>query len=149
MVEWMISSSVLIVLVTAMRYFFRGKLPMRAWYGLWLVVALRLLVPVSFMESGLSVLNLFALQESGEGQGTGDWPEERQDRTEQEVIAGLPGQKGPEMATGLQNPSGMSEGQTGPDMEALNGSADSDSIGASAATADGTGSLAGESKGYK
>lgn len=173
MVEWMISSSVLIVLVMAMRYFFRRRLPMRAWYALWLVVALRLLVPVSFMESGLSVLNLFALQESGEGQGTGDWPEERQDRTdmaakqpegqngsepeaerqqnrtEQEVIAGLPGQKGPEMATGLQNPSGMSEGQAGPDMEALNGSADSDPIGASAATADGTGSLAGESKGYK
>ncbi len=173
MVEWMISSSVLIVLVMAMRYFFRRRLPMRAWYALWLVVALRLLVPVSFMESGLSVLNLFALQESGEGQGTGDWPEERQDRTdmaakqpegqngsepeaerqqnrtEQEVIAGLPGQKGPEMATGLQNPSGMSEGQTGPDMEALNGSADSDPIGASAATADGTGSLAGESKGSK
>ena len=52
MVEWMISSSVLIVLVTAMRYFFRGKLPMRAWYGLWLVVALRLLVPVSFSSAG-------------------------------------------------------------------------------------------------
>ena len=82
MVEWMISSSVLIVLVMAMRYFFRRRLPMRAWYALWLVVALRLLVPVSFMESGLSVLNLFALQESGEGQGTGDWPEERQDRTD-------------------------------------------------------------------
>ena len=53
MVEWMISSSVLIVFVTAMRYFFRGKLPMRAWYALWLVVAVRLLVPVSFAESGL------------------------------------------------------------------------------------------------
>ena len=64
MVEWMISSSVLIVLVTAMRYFFRRRLPMRAWYALWLVVALRLLVPVSFAESGLSILNLFTFADS-------------------------------------------------------------------------------------
>lgn len=97
MVEWMISSSVLIVLVTAMRYFFRGKLPMRAWYGLWLVVALRLLVPVSFAESGLSILNLFTFADSAR---------------EREALAGLPeGQdvRGQAAESGDQAGTGLSE----------------------------------------
>ena len=99
MVEWMISSSVLIVLVMAMRYFFRGKLAMRARYALWLVVAVRLLVPVSFAESGLSVLNLFALEESGEGQEAGQ---------------GEPGQAGGAMQNGPRMESGQEAGQGEP-----------------------------------
>ena len=68
--EWIISSSVLIVLVIALRYFFRKRLAMRAWYALWLVVAVRLLVPVSFAESSLSVLNLFEFAGSEDSQET-------------------------------------------------------------------------------
>ncbi|MCI9336266.1 MAG: hypothetical protein HFH93_01795 [Lachnospiraceae bacterium] len=71
MAEWIISSSVLILLVIAMRYFFRRKLAMRAWYALWLVVAVRLLVPVSFAESSLSILNLFRFAEDAAEQETG------------------------------------------------------------------------------
>lgn len=73
--EWIISSSVLIVLVIVLRYFFRKRLAMRAWYALWLVVAVRLLVPVSFAESSLSVLNLFEFAGSEDGQETGAVPE--------------------------------------------------------------------------
>lgn len=74
MVEWMISSSVLIVLVMAMRGLFRKKLPMRVWYALWLLVAVRLLVPVSFAESGLSVLNFFAPENRGQAAGAQEGP---------------------------------------------------------------------------
>ncbi len=78
MADWIISSSVLIVFVIAIRYFFRGKLAMRAWYGLWLVVAVRLLVPISFVESDLSILNLFRFGESGDRQETDKDPEKGQ-----------------------------------------------------------------------
>lgn len=58
MIEWIVSSSVLIVLIIVIRKVFRKKLDMRVLYALWLIVAVRLLVPVSFAESGLSVQNL-------------------------------------------------------------------------------------------
>ncbi len=70
MAEWIITSSVLILLVIAMRHFFRKKLAMRVWYALWLLVAVRLLVPVSFAESSLSILNLFWFAEDTGGQET-------------------------------------------------------------------------------
>lgn len=69
MSEWMISSSVLIVSVIVMRYFFRDRLSMRVRYALWLLVAVRLLVPLSIAESGFSVLNFLTVQKDGEGQG--------------------------------------------------------------------------------
>lgn len=117
MVEWMISSSVLIVFVTAMRYFFRKRLPMRAWYALWLVVAVRLLVPVSFAESGLSILNLFAFTDSAQ---------DRQDLAGQQedaggearpatdgVAAGENGRTGNGHGAGLENQAGTGLQETG------------------------------------
>lgn len=70
MAEWIISSSVLIAAVIVMRYFLRRKLAMRAWYGLWLLVAVRLLVPVSFAESSLSIQNLFQFADKAQEAGT-------------------------------------------------------------------------------
>ena len=67
MSEWVISASVLIVFVIAIRYFFRDRITMRVRYALWLLVAVRLLVPLSFAESGLSVLNYLAFREDVEG----------------------------------------------------------------------------------
>ena len=58
MIEWVVSSSALISMLILFRQFFRKKLSMRVRYALWLAVALRLLIPVSFFESSLSVLNL-------------------------------------------------------------------------------------------
>ena len=45
--ELLLTSSVLILAVLALRHFGRGRLSRRLCYGLWLVVLLRLLVPVS------------------------------------------------------------------------------------------------------
>lgn len=61
MIEWVVSSSALIVLIIVIRGLYRNRLAMRVRYALWLVVAVRLLLPVSFAESGLSVQNLFEL----------------------------------------------------------------------------------------
>lgn len=56
MTEWIITSSVLTALVILMRHALRGKIGLRLQYGLWLLVLVRLLVPVSFGTSPASVL---------------------------------------------------------------------------------------------
>lgn len=58
MLEWIISSAVLTAIVIALRCVFKGKISLRVQYALWALVLLRLLVPVSFGSTGLSVLNL-------------------------------------------------------------------------------------------
>lgn len=62
MIEWVISSGTLILMVAAVRFAFRHRLALRLRYALWAVVALRLLVPFSFSQSSLSVLNLFGAE---------------------------------------------------------------------------------------
>ena len=57
MTEWTITSSLLILIVLLVRRLFRGKLSLRVQYALWLVVLLRLLVPGTVAQTGLSVLN--------------------------------------------------------------------------------------------
>lgn len=58
MINWMISSSVLILIVIGMRYFLKGKSSARLQYALWLLVAVRLLLPMSFGNSVLSIENI-------------------------------------------------------------------------------------------
>ena len=58
MVNWIISSSILILAIILLRYMFKGKISLRLQYALWLLVAVRLLVPVNFGTSSLSVENL-------------------------------------------------------------------------------------------
>lgn len=58
MINWIISSSILILAIILLRYIFRGKISLRLQYGLWLLVAVRLLVPFNFGASSLSVENL-------------------------------------------------------------------------------------------
>lgn len=58
MTNWIISSSVLILIVICMRHFLKGKISAKLQYALWLLVAVRLLVPISFGSSILSVENL-------------------------------------------------------------------------------------------
>ena len=57
MFEWIFSSSVLLAVLIAVRYLFRGKISCRLQYALWLLAALRLLVPGAVFESRASVLN--------------------------------------------------------------------------------------------
>ncbi len=64
MPEIVITSSLLILIIIALRFLLRGKLSPTIIYALWAVAALRLLVPVSFFDSRASVMNLFDKPES-------------------------------------------------------------------------------------
>lgn len=57
MLEWIISSSVLIAVVIALRFALKGKISLRLQYALWALVLVRLLIPFSFGSSSLSVMN--------------------------------------------------------------------------------------------
>ena len=57
MVEWIVSSSVLIAAVILLRFVLKGKISLRLQYALWALVLVRLLVPVSFGSSGISIMN--------------------------------------------------------------------------------------------
>lgn len=57
MTEVIISSSVLIAVVIALRYVFKGKISRRVQYALWALVLLRLFMPFSLMGSPISVMN--------------------------------------------------------------------------------------------
>ena len=58
MIELAITSSVLILVVLVLRRLLRGKISLRLQYGLWALVLLRLLLPISFGATAVSVLNL-------------------------------------------------------------------------------------------
>jgi beta-lactamase regulating signal transducer with metallopeptidase domain len=60
MTETLLTSSALILFLTLLRYLLRGRISLRLQYGLWLLVVLRLLIPVSFFSSPLSILNASA-----------------------------------------------------------------------------------------
>lgn len=68
MTDWIVTSSVLIIVVTALRYLLRGTISLRLQYALWAIVLLRLLLPVQLGETSFSVLN--AVEEDTELQLT-------------------------------------------------------------------------------
>lgn len=55
MMNWIVSSSILILIIITIRHFLKGKMSLRLQYGLWLIVALRLLIPFSIGEAVTSV----------------------------------------------------------------------------------------------
>ena len=62
----LITSSILIVLVAALRPVLRGRVDPRVQYALWLVAALRLLIPVNFVDSAYSALALLERVDRGQ-----------------------------------------------------------------------------------
>ena len=58
MTEWILSSSILILIVIALRTVFKGKISLRLQYAIWGLVLLRLLIPISFGSTNISVANL-------------------------------------------------------------------------------------------
>ena len=58
MIEWVASSCILILAVIALRYLLRGRISLRLQYALWLLVLARLLIPVSFGSSDISVMSV-------------------------------------------------------------------------------------------
>ena len=57
MIEWAITSSVLILVVLTLRRLLMGKISLQLQYGLWTLVLVRLLVPVSVGGTAVSILN--------------------------------------------------------------------------------------------
>lgn len=57
MLEWIVSSSVLAALMIVLRYLLRGHVSLRLQYSIWLILLLRLLLPVSLGTSPVSVAN--------------------------------------------------------------------------------------------
>ena len=57
MTEWAVTSSVLILVVLALRQCLKGKISLRLQYGLWALVLVRLLLPFSLGHTPVSVLN--------------------------------------------------------------------------------------------
>ena len=72
MTQIIVTATVLLALLIALRYALRGKVSLRLQYALWLLAAVRLLVPVTFGSSPLSVLNAAASVELPYVQYTGD-----------------------------------------------------------------------------
>ena len=58
MIEWVASSCILILAVIALRYLLRGRISLRLQYALWLLVLARLLIPVSFGSTDISVMSV-------------------------------------------------------------------------------------------
>ena len=100
MMQWIVSSSVLIMVVIALRYVLRGKLSLRMQYALWLLVLVRLLVPVSFGASDLSVMNAVPERAPTVQQGTykQDIVGERNDAPANAGTVGIPAQSMSEAA---------------------------------------------------
>ena len=57
MLEWILSSTVLIGIVMALRWLFRNRLKMTVRYALWGLVLVRLLLPLSIGQAVISVGN--------------------------------------------------------------------------------------------
>lgn len=57
MTEWILSSSVLILVVLGLRAVLKDRISQRLRYGLWALVLIRLLIPFHFAESELSIQN--------------------------------------------------------------------------------------------
>ena len=60
MTEVLVSSTVLILALAALRLLLRGRINPRLQYALWLLAALRLLLPVPLVNSPVSVMNAAA-----------------------------------------------------------------------------------------
>ncbi len=57
MIEWIVSSSALMAVLIVLRHILKGKISLRLQYALWGLALLRLLVPVSFGSTAVSVQN--------------------------------------------------------------------------------------------
>ena len=57
MTEWFLSSVALAAALIALRYALRGRLSPKLQYGLWVLLLIRLLVPISIGQSAMSVEN--------------------------------------------------------------------------------------------
>ncbi|MBQ1406291.1 MAG: hypothetical protein IIZ00_08795, partial [Oscillospiraceae bacterium] len=62
MIEWIVSSSALLAVLIVLRHILKGKISLRLQYALWGLALLRLLVPVSFGSTAVSVQNALPVE---------------------------------------------------------------------------------------
>ena len=106
MIYWVISASLTVMLVGVLRHLFGEHISRNMRYGLWLVVLLRLLIPISLGSSGLSIQNWLdvetetgALFVSASGSGSAN--------ASAETFAGIRGDSsGSALVDGSENNSG-------------------------------------------
>ena len=58
MLEWFVSSAILLAVLIALHYLLRGKVSPKLQYALWAIALVRLLLPISVGQSYASVENL-------------------------------------------------------------------------------------------
>lgn len=69
MMEWIVTSSAMILIVIALRGILKGKISLKLQYGLWALVLVRLLLPFSIVDSAISISNVLSapvIQEADE-----------------------------------------------------------------------------------
>lgn len=69
MINWILSSSLLILAMMLLRFLFQGRIRLNIQYALWLLVAVRLLIPFNFGNTVLSFEN-YTKQETTEAAST-------------------------------------------------------------------------------
>lgn len=76
MINWILTSSVLIIVILTVRKLFGDRLTPGVQYGLWFLVLLRLLIPVSFFHSDYSAAELAGQMSAAFGQMFSQEPEQ-------------------------------------------------------------------------
>lgn len=70
MIEHLITSSVLMLCILLIRMLFGNRMSQRLKYGLWLLVAIKLLVPLPMYEADISIMNVVQFMENQIGNKT-------------------------------------------------------------------------------
>lgn len=119
--EWMIESSLLVMMIMGIRKIFMGKIRYSRIYALWFVVLLRFMIPVNFVSTPFSVGNLIPSIESTQGVQEGTDVSSQEENWEQEPQTGqnfntvslghMPTADESMKSSKVQKTSGLSRGQ--------------------------------------
>ena len=58
--EWMLESSLLVIMILGIRRIFIGRIRYSAIYSLWLIVLLRFIIPFNFIPAPINIGNVFS-----------------------------------------------------------------------------------------
>lgn len=119
MIEWMVTSSLLIVTVLLLRRVLRGRISMGLQYALWGLVLLRLLIPGTVASSRVSVMNVLPGEPAFLAETEERQPSLPQNQGTAEPMGGstqppVPQNTGDQSAGGGQVPQADGGGQTAP-----------------------------------
>lgn len=103
--EWILESSLLVLMVIGIRKIFMGKIHYAVMYSLWIVVLLRFLIPVNLFSTPVSVANLFPKAFTAWEQAERSVEKEKADQGSDSREAGRTVQPGPGRKQDLTEPS--------------------------------------------